>query len=75
MSVSESLKIIISPDIDDKEWRFEIKALRNNSYHVCVPELCEYPRQSSGEKTEVLFIEAMEWVNYNTTFHCSRCEQ
>jgi hypothetical protein len=64
-SVKETVRLITAAGTDDKERKFEIKSLRNNTYHTIVPDLCEYLNQAPGEKTEIMLIEALGWFNYS----------
>jgi hypothetical protein len=63
-SVGNTLAVITAKETSDRDRKFEIKSLRNSTYHTIVPELCDYIKNAPGEKTEVLLLEALGWFNY-----------
>ncbi len=64
-SVSSAVETITGKDVSDKDRMFDIRSIRNNTYHTAIPDLCIYLLTAPGEKTEVALIEALGWFNYS----------
>jgi hypothetical protein len=61
----ESIETITGADVTEKNKLFDIRSLRNLTYHTLIEPLCEYVLTAPGEKLEVALIEALGWFNYS----------
>ncbi|MFN2314120.1 MAG: HEAT repeat domain-containing protein, partial [Bacteroidales bacterium] len=57
-SCRETLETITGPEVTEKNRLFDIRSLRNLTYHPVVEPLCDYLFTAPGEKLEVAIIEA-----------------
>ncbi|HUW91803.1 MAG TPA: HEAT repeat domain-containing protein [Bacteroidales bacterium] len=64
-SCTKTIASITSPEVTEKEKIFEIRSLRNSTFHPAIIPLCDYLLTSPGEKIEVELIEALGWFNYS----------
>jgi hypothetical protein len=64
-SCSETLETIAGPDETEKNRIFDIRSLRNQTYHPIVEPLCDYLLTAPGEKLEVSLIEALGWFSHS----------
>ncbi len=64
-SCRETLETITGPDVTEKNRIFDIRALRNLTYHPLVEPLCDYLLTSPGEKLEVVLVEALGWFSHS----------
>ena len=64
-SCSETLETIAGPDESEKNRIFDIRSLRNLTYHPIVEPLCNYLLIAPGEKLEVSLIEALGWFSHS----------
>ena len=61
----ETIETITGSDATEKNRLFEIRSLRNLTYHTLIEPLCEYVHSAPGEKQEVALIEALGWFAYS----------
>ncbi|MRR20544.1 HEAT repeat domain-containing protein [bacterium] len=61
----ETLETITGPDVTEKNRIFDIRSLRNLTYHPAVEPLCEYLLTAPGEKLEVALVEALGWFSHS----------
>jgi len=61
----ETLETITGPDETKKNRIFDIRSLRNLTYHPLVEPLCEYLLTAPGEKLEIVLTEALGWFTYS----------
>jgi len=64
-SVQETVATVTGTDVSEKERSFEIKSLRNGTYHTIVPQLCVFVKSKPGEKAEIAVLEAFGWFTYS----------
>lgn len=64
-SCLETVDIITSTNSTEKERIFEIRSLRNLTYHPAVRPLCGYLMTAPGEKTETALVEALGWFSHS----------
>lgn len=64
-SCSETIKGITAPEVTEKSRIFEIRSLRNLTYHPAIDPLCEYLMTVPTEKVAVNLIEALGWFSYS----------
>lgn len=64
-SCRETLETIAGPEVTEKNRIFDIRSLRNLTYHPVVEPLCGYLLTAPGEKLEVLLIEALGWFGHS----------
>lgn len=61
----KAIKAVTGDDATEKARIFEIRSLRNLTYHPAIEPLCSYLLTAPGEKIEVELIEALGWFNYS----------
>lgn len=61
----ESIETVTGANVTEKNRLFEIRSLRNLTYHTLIEPLCEYVLTAPGENLEVALIEALGWFNYS----------
>jgi len=64
-SCTQTVTSVIAPDATEKEKIFEIRRLRNATYHPAIVPLCDYLLTAPGEKIEIELLEALGWFNYS----------
>lgn len=64
-SCRETLETITGPEVTEKNRIFDIRSLRNLTYHPVVEPLCDYLLTAPGEKLEVSLIEALGWFSHS----------
>jgi hypothetical protein len=64
-SCSETIAAITGKDVSEKERIFEIRSLRNLTYHPAVRPLCDYLLTAPGEKVETFLVEALGWFSHS----------
>ena len=64
-SCSETLETITGPEVTEKNKIFDIRSLRNLTYHPIIEPLCDYLLTAPGEKLEVSLIEALGWFSHS----------
>lgn len=64
-SCRETLETITGPNVTEKNRIFDIKSLRNLTYHPLVEPLCDYLLTAPGEKLEVTLVEALGWFSHS----------
>lgn len=64
-SCRETLETITGPEVTEKNRIFDIRSLRNLTYHPVVEPLCDYLFTAPGEKLEVAIIEALGWFSHS----------
>ena len=62
---SETLETITGPDETEKNRLFDIRSLRNLTYHPLIEPLCEYLLTAPGEKLELSLTEALGWFSHS----------
>lgn len=62
-SCEEAVATITGKDTKEKERIFEIRSLRNLTFHPAIKPLCEYLLTAPGEKIETELIEALGWFS------------
>lgn len=68
-SCEETVTGITGADVTEKNRIFEIRSLRNLTYHPAIDPLCSYLLSGPGEKIEVNLIEALGWFNLSYKRH------
>jgi phosphoglycolate phosphatase-like HAD superfamily hydrolase len=61
----ETIETITGSGATEKNRLFEIRSLRNLTYHTLIEQLCEYVHSAPGEKQEIALIEALGWFAYS----------
>jgi hypothetical protein len=64
-SCTETITTITGPDETEKNRLFEIRSVRNMTFHPAVEPLCGYLLTAPGEKIESSLVEALGWYNYS----------
>ena len=64
-STKKSIETILSKDTKQKSRLFEIKLLRNQTYHTLIPDLCNYVRDCDNEQAQLTLLEALGWFSYS----------
>ena len=64
-SCMETIETITGPDASEKSRIFDIRSVRNLTYHPAIEPLCEYLLSAPGEKIEVNLVEALGWFNHS----------
>lgn len=64
-SCSETLATITGKDVTEKERIFDIRSLRNLTYHPAIRPLCQYLMTAPGEKIEKALVEALGWYSHS----------
>ncbi len=64
-SCTETIATITGPDETEKNRIFEIRSVRNMTFHPAVEPLCAYLLTAPGEKIESSLVEALGWYNYS----------
>ena len=60
-----NIETIAGADVTEKNRLFDIRSLRNLTYHTLIEPLCEYLLTAPGEKLEVALIEALGWFSHS----------
>lgn len=66
---AEAIETITGEKESEKNRIFEIRAMRNLTYHPAIEPLCEYLLTAPGEKTEVALLEAFGWFSHSYNRH------
>ena len=76
-SCSETLETITGPDVTEKNRIFDIRSMRNLTYHPAIEPLCSWLLTAPGEKLEVVLVEALGWFShsYNRQHIVETCNQ
>jgi hypothetical protein len=61
----KNIETITGADVTEKNRLFDIRSLRNLTYHTLIEPLCEYVLTAPGEKLEVSLIEALGWFSHS----------
>lgn len=64
-SCRETLETITGPGVTERNRIFDIRSLRNLTYHPAIEPLCDYLLTAPGEKLEVALIEALGWFSHS----------
>jgi len=64
-SCSETVANITGIDVTEKERIFDIRSLRNLTYHPAIRPLCEYLMTAPGGKIETALVEALGWFSHS----------
>jgi hypothetical protein len=64
-SCSDAIVTITGNDASEKERIFDIRSLRNLTYHPAIRPLCEYLMTAPGEKIETALVEALGWFSHS----------
>lgn len=64
-SCSETVATITGKEVSEKERIFDIRSLRNLTYHPAIRPLCEYLLTAPGEKIETALTEALGWFSHS----------
>jgi hypothetical protein len=64
-SCSDAIETITGEKETEKNKMFEIRSLRNLTYHPAIEPLCEYLLTAPGEKLEVALVEALGWFGHS----------
>ncbi|MCU0377563.1 MAG: HEAT repeat domain-containing protein [Bacteroidales bacterium] len=64
-SCADAIVTITGEKESEKNKIFEIRAMRNLTYHPAIEPLCQYLLTAPGEKIEVAIIEAFGWFSHS----------
>ncbi len=64
-SCSDAIETITGEKETEKNKIFEIRSLRNLTYHPAIEPLCEYLLTAPGEKLEAALVEALGWFSHS----------
>lgn len=64
-SCIETVATITGKDVTEKERIFDIRSLRNLTYHPAIRPLCDYVLTAPGEKIETALVEALGWFSHS----------
>ncbi len=64
-SCIETVATITGKDVTEKERIFDIRSLRNLTYHPAIRPLCVYLMTAPGEKIETVLVEALGWFSHS----------